>query len=174
MTNYVVRNLLPTDFETIMQLETDVFAADGEAILCPYYVRLCCDFFGESCFIAFDGNQAIGYVLSFLRGREVYCTTLAIHPDHQRTRAIVHLLRSFVTYVVDRVDNCWFTVDESNAAARGVHRMLGATETGTRRDFYGAGIDRLVSKIDRSTFEAMRPKYERLGLLERSEFLEAA
>ena len=166
MSNIQVRPLESGDFDTIMQLERDVFAADGQDVLCCYYLRLCCDFFSESCFIAFDGEKPVGYVLSFIKERVVYCTTLALHPDYHKTRAIMHLLRAFVTYVVDRVDECWFTVEEDNAAARGVHRMLGATELGVRRDFYGPGVERIVSRIDRATFERMHSKYIRLGLLD--------
>ncbi len=165
MTEYTVRQLRTDDFDALALLEREIFGGMGEKLLCPYYIRLCCDFFGETCFLAFDGDRPIGYVLSFVKGNEVYCTTLAIRPEYQRTRCIVQLLRAFLNAIIDRAELCWFTVDEDNQAARALHRMLGATEMGIRQDFYGAGDHRIVSRIDRAKFEELRPKYERLGLV---------
>ena len=51
VTSYRVTNLQPSDFPELMRLEDEVFAAEGEAVLGPYYVRLCCDFFAGTCFL---------------------------------------------------------------------------------------------------------------------------
>jgi ribosomal protein S18 acetylase RimI-like enzyme len=165
MSHYTIRTLVTDDFAALARLENDVFAAMGEAVLCPHYLRLCTEIFSESCFLALDGEQPVGYLLSFMRGREAFCTTLAVIPEYQRTRVTVQLIGAFVRHVVDRVDACWFTVKEDNAPARALHRMLGAVEVGRRTDYYGPGDERLVAKIDRAVFDQMRGKYERLGFL---------
>jgi ribosomal protein S18 acetylase RimI-like enzyme len=165
MARYSIRPLGSADFETLLRLEEEVFGRSGESLLGPYYVRLCCDFFQESCFLALDGVIAAGYLLCFLKGREAYCTTLAVLPQYQRTRVVVELLRALVQHLLPRADSCWFTVEENNVAARALHKALGARDTEVRSGFYGPGVDRIVSRIDRDGFAALRARYERLGLL---------
>jgi len=165
MSSYKTRPMRSGDFAQIMQLEEQIFASDGESVLGPYYVRLCCDFFHDTCFVVESGDRIAGYLLCFLRGREAYCTTLAVHPDYQGRRVVLQLLRALAGALHDRIDGVWFTVKPDNQAARALHAFLGAEDVSVVRDFYHRGDDRIVSHIDHAGLSRMRSRYERLGLV---------
>jgi ribosomal protein S18 acetylase RimI-like enzyme len=161
-----IRNLRPEDFGALMDLEEKVFGGAGEDVLGAYYVRLCCEFLNDTSFVALEDGRAVGYVLCFVRGREAYCTTLAVAPELQGSRVALQLLRALICALLGRVDACWFTVKEDNVAARALHAALGATEIGIREDFYGPGDRRIVSRIDERGFARMEKRLRRLGLLD--------
>lgn len=167
MSRYNVRPLRSDDFDALMQMEREMFGSTGDGTLGPYYVRLCCDFFGDSCFLAEVEGRPVGYLLSFIRKREAYCTTVAIRAEYQGSRVLVQLLRAFVEVANEAADVCWFTVEEDNKAARAMHKMLGATESEVRPDFYGPGRSRIVSRIERASFEKLQARFARLGLVGR-------
>jgi ribosomal protein S18 acetylase RimI-like enzyme len=165
MPEYDVRALVPSDFETLMFLEQSMFGDKGEKTLGPFYVRLCCDFFGDTCLLALCDGRPVGYCLTFVRGREAYCSTLALAAEHQRTRLVHRVVQSLVVTLASRVDALWFTVHESNADARALHATLGARETAVHDAYFGPGEARIVSRIDRVAFERLRTRMARLGLL---------
>lgn len=165
MSDYEVRPLEPGDFDTIMGLEQELFGDKGEKTLGPFYARLCCDFFNETCFLAFLDGAPVGYCLAFVRDREAYCSTLAIVPEHQRSRVVFRFVQAFIGAIASRVDTVWFTVHESNADARALHATLGAREVAVHDAYFGEGEPRIVSRIDRVAFEKLRKRIARLGLI---------
>jgi ribosomal protein S18 acetylase RimI-like enzyme len=165
MADYEVRALEPDDFDTLMGLEQALFGDKGEKTLGPFYVRLCCDFFKDTCFLAFVDGEPVGYCLAFVRGREAYCSTLAIAPAHQRTRLVYRFVQVLVAAIASRVDSVSFTVHESNVDARALHATLGARETARRDAYYGPDEPRILSRIDRAAFDKLCARMHRLGLL---------
>jgi ribosomal protein S18 acetylase RimI-like enzyme len=167
MSDRQIRPLCQDDFAELMRLEEEVFGAAGEGVLGAYYVRLCCEFFRDTCFVVVENGRALGYVLCFVREREAYCTTLAVAPDLQGSRVAFQLLRALIGALLGRVDACWFTVKEDNVAARALHVALGATDVGVREDFYGPGDRRIVSRIEKAGFQRLEARLQRLGLIDR-------
>jgi ribosomal protein S18 acetylase RimI-like enzyme len=174
MSDLDIHALTPADFDAIMELEGSLFGAKGEKTLGAFYVRLCCDFYGDTSFIALRDGKPIGYILSFVREREAYCSTLAIVPEFQRTRVVHHLIQAFIRAIAYRVDVLWFTVEEGNSDARALHATLGAREIEVHEAYFGPGEPRIISRIERGAFEKLRARMERLGLLERPAALASA
>ncbi len=163
---YTVRPLTSDDFRHLRRLEAEIWREDGSGELCPHYLRLCTELYRDWCFLVLDGDRPVGYVLNFAKGRIAYCATLAVHPDYQKTRVNVLLIRAMVAKLVqEEVEECRFLVEPDNTDARSIHNALGARVVEEVRDFYGPGDVRLWSVITRDDLERVRARYTRLKLV---------
>ena len=163
---YTVRPLESGDFQRLRRMEAVLWQGDGSGELCPHYLRLCTEFYRDWCFIAMDGDRPAGYVLNFVNGRTVYCATLAVLPEYQKTRVNYLLIRAMVAKLLqEEVEECRFLVEPDNTDARSVHHALGAQVQREVRDYYGPGDTRLWSAITKEDLERVRARYTRLRLV---------
>lgn len=163
---YTVRPLDSADFWHLKRLESEIWGADATGQLCPYYLRLCTEMYPEWCFIAFDGERPVGYVLNFPKEKTAYCATLAVHPDYQKGRVNYLLIRAMVRKLIDaEMEACRFLVEPDNDDARSVHAALGARVVAEVRDYYQKGDTRLWSVIGKEELEKVRARYTRLKLV---------
>jgi len=163
---YEIRPVGSGDYKHLQRLEKEIWGEDGVGELCPYYLRLCTDFYSEWCFIAMEGDRPVGYVLNFPKGKVNYCATLAVHPEFQKTRVNYLLIRAMVRKLFEEgMEECRFLVEPHNREARAVHQSLGARVVAEVADYYLEGDTRLWSVIDKQDLERLRAKYTRLKLV---------
>ncbi len=163
---YTVRALRSEDYAHLEALERALWGEDPIGTLGPYYLRLCTEFYGDWCFLAFDGERPVGYVLNFPKGKVAYCATLAVLPAYQKTKVNYLLIRAMVRKLLDEgMEACRFCVEPDNHAARSVHESLGARVVAEVRDYYRPGDVRLWSEIGQRDLEALRDRYTRLKLV---------
>jgi ribosomal protein S18 acetylase RimI-like enzyme len=163
---YEIRPLRSEDYPHLQRLEREIWGGDSVGELCPYYLRLCTDFYSDWCFIAMDGDRPAGYVLNFTNGKVNYCATLAVHPDYQKTRVNYLLIRAMVKKLLEEdMEECRFLVEPDNHDARAVHQSLGARVVREVENYYRDGDLRLWSVIDKQDLERLRARYTRLKLV---------
>jgi len=163
---YRVRSLESADYWHLKSLEQDLWGEDPVGQLCPYYLRLCTEQFRDWCFIAFDGERPVGYVLNFPNAKVNYCATLAVLPRYQKTRVNYLLIRAMVSKLLDEdMDECRFCVEPDNTDARSVHQALGARVVSEMDNYYHPGDKRLWSVITKADLEKVRDRYTRLKLV---------
>jgi ribosomal protein S18 acetylase RimI-like enzyme len=163
---YDVHPLTTADYPHLRRLEREIWGSDEVGELCPYYLRLCTDFYSDWCFVAMDGDRPAGYVLNFPKGKVNYCATLAVHPDYQKTRVNYLLIRAMVRKLIEEdMEECRFLVEPDNQDARSVHQSLGARVVEEVHDFYREGDTRLWSVIDKVDLERLRARYTRMKLV---------
>lgn len=163
---YTLRSLVSDDFRHLQALEAQVFGGDSAGQLCPHYLRLCTEMYGDWCFLALEGETPVGYVLNFPRGKVNYCATLAVLPAYQKTRVNYLLIRAMVQKLVDEgMEECRFLVEPDNHEARSVHQALGARVVAEVQDYYHPGDRRLWSAITQEDMARIRSRYARLKLV---------
>jgi len=163
---FTVRPLESGDFPALQRLERELWSEDPTGLLCPHYLRLCTEMYADWCFIAFQGETAVGYVLNFPKGKVNYCATLAVLPAYQKTRVNYLLIRAMVRKLLEEeMLECRFLVEPDNHDARSVHQALGARVVSEVKDFYRKGDTRLWSVINQQDLESLRARYTRLRLV---------
>jgi ribosomal protein S18 acetylase RimI-like enzyme len=163
---FSVRSLESSDFFTLQALEQELWAEAPTGVLCPHYLRLCTEFYADWSFLALDTGKAVGYVLNFPKGRTVYCATLAVLPQYQKTRVNYLLIRAMVKKLLEEsTEECRFLVEPDNDEARSVHQALGARVVAEVDDYYRKGDKRLWSVIGKDDLELLRERYTRLRLV---------
>jgi predicted N-acetyltransferase YhbS len=163
---FVVRPLESGDFHALQHLERELWSEDPTGLLCHHYLRLCTEMYAEWCFLALDGDKAVGYVLNFPNGKVNYCATLAVLPQYQKTRVNYLLIRAMVKKLLEaEMQECRFLVEPGNHDARSVHQALGARVVREVEDYYTKGDTRLWSVIDQQDLERLRARYTRLRLV---------
>lgn len=163
---FAVRPLESSDFHALQELERELWSADSTGELCPHYLRLCTEMYADWCFIALEGEKAVGYVLNFPKGKVNYCATLAVLPQYQKTRVNYLLIRAMVKKLLEEgTQECRFLVEPENLDARSIHQALGARVVAEVKDYYRKGDTRLWSVIDQHDLEQLRARYTRLRLV---------
>lgn len=163
---FTVRPLQSSDFQALQQLEQELWSDDPTGLLCPHYLRLCTEMYSDWCFLALEGEKAVGYVLNFPNGKVNYCATLAVLPAYQKGRVNYLLIRSMVKKLLEEgMQECRFLVEPDNHDARSVHQALGARVVAEVDDYYRKGDRRLWSVIDQKDLEQLRARYTRLRLV---------
>jgi len=72
----MVRALEPGDFRHLRRLEREIRGQDAEEQACPFCLRLCTEHYPDWCFLAFEDDRPVGYVLNFPREKVNYCAAL--------------------------------------------------------------------------------------------------
>jgi GNAT superfamily N-acetyltransferase len=103
--------------------------------------------FGDTSFVAFDGERPAGGVLACVnqsRPADLYIDQVAVHPAWRGqgvTRQLVTAVE--LEALKRRCTRLWLSTDPANPAVR-AWAPLGFVELGVRRDFKGPGKDRVI------------------------------
>ncbi len=158
-----IRTIRSDDYETLQELEAEIFGKAGYPLVGSYYLRVCTELYAESCFLALIAGRPVGYILTFLNDGIAYSTRLGVIDQHQGTGAAIQLIAATIDMLVKKdFDVCWFTVKPNNVHARKLYHRIGAIERGTRQDFFAPGDELILLELDRTALQSFHEKYELL------------
>ena len=160
--HYEVRSLASEDRAVLATLDSLVNPSAKELLPSPAYRTWCVTQFPTTCLGVWADQTLIGYVLCLLRKRQAFCTTLAVQPAFQRTRATPLLVASLMHALVPRVDTCWLSVAPDNFAARTMHAMFAARVVGRSRSRRDYQLGDIVARSDRATLAARSARYQQM------------
>ena len=153
-------------FDALTALERDIFGRQGKNAL-PLLHSPLLRFLRRDLLPRLRRRRPVGYLLSFVKDREVYCTTLAIRAEYQRTRVVV-LAHPRVPDRHHRPRRLLLVHRRGGQPGR-ARPAPHARRRGGRRAARLLRRRRSTASCRASTaprFEELRPKYERLGLVE--------
>lgn len=115
--------------------------------------------------VARAGGRVVGYGGLMFVPDEAHVTTLAVHPDHQRTGIGARLLLDLAREAVRRGSRgLTLEVRMSNEAARRLYQRFGFAPAGVRKNYYAeVGEDALIMwahDIDQPGFSARLDQIE--------------
>lgn len=156
-----IRSLSSDDYETLHQMEADIFGKAGYPVAGAYYLRLCTELYADSCFLAFVDGRPVGYILTFLNAGVAYSTRLGVVDEYQGSGAALQLIAATVDMLIKKdFDVVWFTVKPNNFHARKLYKKIGAIERGTRENFFVPGDQLIFLEMDRTALRLFNEKYE--------------
>lgn len=139
-----VRPAGPADFESLHEVDGRVF---GE-LAYPYFtLRQLFDAFPECWLVVANSAGLVGYSFGVPSTDRTYAWLfgLAVDPNHRNlgygTKLTRETLKMLGTMGVEIV---YLTVEPANDAAARLYRRFGFRESGYRKNYFGAGEDRLV------------------------------
>lgn len=143
-----IQTLTTEKFQDLLSLEESIWESQGEKTLCAHFLRLCTEFYPDICFIAYQDQLPVGYILNFKRDQQIWCATMAVHPQFRGTRVLLKLLDATTKRCRDlKIEEVYFTVTPDNSLAIKIHEKLGAKFLRIHEDYYFPGDRRLLGVI---------------------------
>ncbi|WP_078861827.1 GNAT family N-acetyltransferase [Streptomyces sp. NRRL F-5123] len=139
-----VRAVTDADLPELHRLDQEVFQQHAY----PYFVlRQFYDLYRDDLLVVDDAGTLRGYVLAGTTSDPSRCWVLGLAIDRKcRHRGLGRLLmtESLRSLCLRGVREVWLTVEPANEAALDLYLSLGFSRVDRRRDYFGAGSDRVL------------------------------